>query len=86
MSDDRKPIQEVLPGMSLHPLGPSETAIEAFVLIKVRAADGEDTWSFRTSNALNRQELLGALIIQAKVLERDLVDEWVLDDEDQGES
>jgi len=62
--------------MEVHPLEPGETAIEAFVLIKVLDADGDTGWSYRTTNRLNREELLGALIVQVDVLRKELRDEW----------
>ncbi|GLH96378.1 hypothetical protein Pa4123_16520 [Phytohabitans aurantiacus] len=67
---------EVLRGLEIHPLDPGETAIEAFVLIKLLDAQGETSWSYRTTNRLNREELLGALIVQADVLRKELRDEW----------
>jgi len=69
-------VEQVLRGLELHPLEPDETAIEAFVLIKVLDADGEVGWSYRTTNRLNREELLGALIVQTDVLRKELRDEW----------
>jgi hypothetical protein len=43
------------------PLGAEETPTFAFFLIKTRSADGDESWSFRTSSAPNLEELLGAL-------------------------
>jgi hypothetical protein len=77
--EPRIPITEVLRGLEVHPLDPGETAIEAFVLIKVLDANGDTAWSYRTTNRLNREELLGALIVQVDVLRKELRDEW--DDE-----
>ena len=42
-------------------------ATEAFVLLKVLDADGDTAWSYRTTNRLNREELLGALTVQVDV-------------------
>jgi hypothetical protein len=74
--EERIAASEVLRGLELHPLGPSETAIEAFVLLKVLDADGDVGWSYRTTNRLNREELLGALTVQVDVLRKELRDEW----------
>jgi hypothetical protein len=42
-------------------------ATEAFVLLKVLDADGDTGWSYRTTNRLNREEMLGALTVQVDV-------------------
>ena len=73
------PIGEALAGLEVHPLEPGETAIEAFLLIKTIEPDGDTGWSYRTTNRLNREELLGALTVQVAVLTKELRDEW--DDE-----
>ncbi|GIH19932.1 hypothetical protein [Rugosimonospora africana] len=78
--EQRVPVTEVLRGLEVHPLEPGETALEAFVLIKLLDAQGDISWSYRTTNRLNREELLGALIVQADVLRKELRDEW--DDSD----
>jgi hypothetical protein len=74
--EQRVPVTEVLRGLEVHPLEPGETALEAFVLIKVLDAQGDISWSYRTTNRLNREELLGALIVQADVLRKELREEW----------
>jgi hypothetical protein len=74
--DVRVPIAEALSGLEVHPLEPGETAIEAFVLIKTIEAGGETGWAYRTTNRLNREELLGALVVQVAVLKKELRDEW----------
>jgi hypothetical protein len=74
--EQRVPVTEVLRGLEIHPLEPGETALEAFVLIKVLDASGDTGWSYRTTNRLNREELLGALIVQTDVLRKELRDEW----------
>ncbi|MBB4765611.1 hypothetical protein ACFQFC_15465 [Amorphoplanes digitatis] len=81
MSDDvRIPIGEALPGFALHPLEAGWTPLEAFVLIKCLDEDGGHSWSFRTTNPLNLEELLGALTVQVEVLRQKLVSQW--DDEE----
>jgi hypothetical protein len=74
--DERVPISEVLSGLNVHPLEPGETALEAFVLIKTLDAGGDPAWAYRTTNRLNREELLGALIVQVDVLRHELRSEW----------
>ena len=78
--DVRVPVAEVLSGLAIHPLEPGETAMEAFVLIKLLDAEGNPNWSYRTTNRLNREELLGALVVQVDLLRHELRHEW--DDDD----
>jgi len=52
-----------------------------FALVKYLEAGEEDDeqdrhWAFLASSTSNRVELLGALRIQAKILEDELVAEW----------
>jgi len=80
---DRRPIDEVLPGFSLHPLDDGWTPLQAFVLVKSLDNEGNTAWSFRTSEQLNLEELLGALTVQVGVLRRRLIDDWdELEDDD----
>jgi hypothetical protein len=79
--EPRVPVTEVLRGLEVHPLEPGETAIEAFVLMKILDSQGDTAWSYRTTNRLNREELLGALIVQVDVLRKELRDEWDDDDD-----
>jgi hypothetical protein len=74
--EQRVPVTEVLRGLEVHPLEAGETALEAFVLIKVLDTEGNTAWSYRTTNRLNREELLGALIVQTDLLRKELLDEW----------
>ncbi|MDX6230729.1 MAG: hypothetical protein QOI76_4119 [Frankiales bacterium] len=74
--EQRVPIAQVLSGLEIHPLDEGSTPIEAFVLIKALDDDGSPTWAYRTTNRLNREELLGALIVQTDVLRKELRDEW----------
>jgi hypothetical protein len=79
--DPRVAVAEVLRGLEIHPLESGATALEAFVLIKVLDAEGDASWCYRTTNRLNREELLGALVVQVDVLRKELRDEWDDDDE-----
>jgi hypothetical protein len=74
--DDRQPIDDVLPGFKLHPLSPGSTPLQAFVLVKSLDQDGQSAWSFRTSEPMNLEELLGALVVQVNVLKRKLTNYW----------
>ena len=78
-SGERISIGEVLPGLNIHPLLEGESAVEAFVLIKTSVRTGRrltSSWSYRTTKRLNREELLGALVVQVDVLRKELLDEW----------
>lgn len=88
MADDeeRIPIEQVLPGFKIHPLDDGLTPVQAFVLIKSHDEAGDPTWGFRTSKAFNLEELLGALVVQTRYLEKSLVREWEEDEaEDRGD-
>jgi hypothetical protein len=78
----RIPIGKALPGMRIHPLPVGWEPMSAFVLIKTRDENGRDAWSYRTTEAPNREELLGALIVQADLLRKELTDEWDEEDEE----
>jgi len=52
------------------------------VLVKSLDETGDAAWSFRTSEPLNLEELLGALTVQTEVLRRRLVRLWDNEDED----
>ncbi len=44
--------------------------------MKVLNSEGHTSWVYRTTNRLNREELLGALVVQVAVLKKELRDEW----------
>lgn len=75
MSEQRVEIGEVLAGLTIHPLDEGEKPTWAFVLVKVQGPESEG-WSFRTTSAPNREELLGALEVQVSILKKSLVKEW----------
>jgi hypothetical protein len=70
----RIPIEQALPGMALHPI--DEDPDFAFVLVRTRDEEGKVGWCYRTTAAPNREELLGALMVQVAILKRELRDEW----------
>jgi len=77
--NERIPIAEALPGLEVHALEPGWSPLEAFVLIKCLDEEGDRAWSYRTTNRLNREELLGALVVHADLLRKELVEEWESD-------
>ena len=82
--DERLPIEQVLPGHRLHPMDVGWTPLASFHLIKCLDDDGDVTWSFRTSEPLNLEELIGALVVQTETLRRKLVRQWEDDEPDRG--
>jgi hypothetical protein len=48
----------------------------AIVMVKCLDEAGRATWSFRTSEPVNLEELLGALTVQTELLRCRLLDEW----------
>ena len=51
-------------------------------MIKCLDAEGKSNWVYRTTSAPNREELLGALRVQVALLERELVDEYLVEDDE----
>lgn len=74
--DVRVPVADVLRGLEVHRLEDGWTPLEAFVLMKCLDEAGEPTWSYRTTHRLNREELLGALVVHVEVLRRELAGQW----------
>jgi hypothetical protein len=76
MSEERLPVEQVMVGMTLHPLPESWTPVEALVLIKCLDESGSSAWCYRTTAAPNREELFGALVVHTELLKRELLSEW----------
>jgi hypothetical protein len=83
MTDDRIPLEQALPGMQMHPLPNGWMPVEAFLLVKSMDEAGVSTWSYRTSNPLNREELLGVLTVQRRILLDELAAEFGDEQEDE---
>lgn len=62
--------------LTIEPLDEGDRVAWAFVLMKTEAADGNVSWSFRTTAPPNLEELLGALQVQVDLLRRRLLEEW----------
>jgi len=80
-NDERIPIGDALPGVGIHALEDDEGEVlsieSVFVLVKHCDALGETGWSYRTSAPPNKEELLGALTTHVRLLERELVADWI---------
>jgi hypothetical protein len=72
--DGRKPIEQVLAGLQLHPLPAGWTPLEGIVLVKCLDQEGHSSWAFRTTAGLNDEELLGALTVRTDLLRKELLE------------
>ena len=75
-NEERRPIEEVLPGMHLHPLEGGWRPVQAFVMIKCIDEDGDTTWAYRTTHSMNLEELLGVLTVHNDMLRKELLEVW----------
>jgi hypothetical protein len=72
----KKPIQEILPGAFLYPIDDDLRFDSAFILIRSIDSEGSVQWAYRSTRAINSEELLGALSVQVEILTRKLASEW----------
>lgn len=72
-SEARMPIGEALHGLRIMPMPEGWTPLEGIALVKCIDEDGDTTWALRTTDGINDEELLGALVIRTDLLRRDLV-------------
>lgn len=63
--------------LPLEPLLDDWTAIGVVALIKCIDRDGSESWSFRTSEDLNDEEVLGALTVRTEMAKAWLVEQHV---------
>jgi hypothetical protein len=80
--EPRLPAAEVLQGVGFHSLPDGSKIEQVYAVIKFRDTDNNVVWSYRTSSPPNREELLGALLIQVDLLRKELLDEWEPDQKD----
>ncbi|HZC99122.1 MAG TPA: hypothetical protein VFA46_02690 [Actinomycetes bacterium] len=73
----RKPIEQVLAGLQLHPLPEGWTPLEGIVLVKCLDQEGHPVWAFRTTGDLNDEELLGALTVRTDLLRKELLEAFI---------
>lgn len=72
---------EFFEGLEIYPLDEDLTPVEAFSVFQFEDEDSEIRWGYRTTPLPNREELLGALVVQATYLEEKLVANWDGSDE-----
>ena len=80
MSEEKRPVGEVLRGLSIGPLPDGWTAVDAYAMVKCLDPTGRAQWALRVTETINEEELLGALTMHVELLKRDMLDNW--DDED----
>ena len=78
--DDRKPIEQVLNGLRIHPLPDGWTPLEGIVLAKCLDEEGHPSWAFRTTAGLNDEELLGALTVRTDLLRKELLEAFSVEE------
>lgn len=76
--DEEEPIAigEALAGLKVVPLPEGWTGLAAIVLVKCLDDEGHSSWSFRVTDGLNEEELLGALTVRTDMLRRDLLESY----------
>jgi hypothetical protein len=74
IDDERRPIEQVLAGLQIHPLPDGWAPLEGIVLVKCLDPEGHPTWAFRTTAGLNEEELLGALTVRTDLLRKELLE------------
>jgi hypothetical protein len=72
VSEEFRPVAEVLPGVEIVGLGDGAIPLEAVVLVKALDAEGEMGWYTRYTKGLHSIEALGA-IRAAELLEQERV-------------
>jgi hypothetical protein len=76
MADISEPVGEVLRGLLIDPLPHSWTALDAVCMVKCLNEDGRPMWSYRATDGINDEELLGALVMAIELLKSDMLRSW----------
>jgi len=74
--EERVKGEELLRGLEFVSLPSGWSPLGAAVLVKCINEDGRVAWSFRTSDELNDEELLGALVLRTELMRRALADDY----------
>ena len=74
--EPKKPIEEVLRGLTIGALPEGWTPIDVVCVVKCLDPDGQPGWAIRQTESVNDHELLGTLVLEIETLKRDLLDEW----------
>jgi hypothetical protein len=76
MVEPPEPVGEVLRGLAIGPLPESWTALDAVCMVKCLNPDGHPMWSYRATDGINDEELLGALVMAIELLKSDMLSNW----------
>lgn len=80
---EAQPIGQVLGDeFRVPPLLPGWTALEGIVLVKCLNADGRSSWAFRETEGLNDEELIGALTVQLDLAQKQVVEMYESEDDE----
>jgi len=68
---------QLLRGLTFNALPIGWTPVDAIVLAKCLDEDGSPTWAFRTTDGVNDEELLGALVVRQELQRAKLLSEYI---------
>lgn len=68
--------QDMFRGMNLEALPEGWAPVGVVAMFKCLNEEGEATWAFRTSEDLNDEEVLGALVVRVELSKTSLVDAY----------
>jgi hypothetical protein len=74
--EGNQPIADVLRGLEIGPLPERWTPVEAVCIVKCLDVEGKPLWALRMTDGLNNTELLGALVIETSLLQKDMLEDW----------
>ena len=69
-------------GFVIAPLPEGWTPLEGVVLVKCLDDEGRSAWAFRTTDGVNDEELLGALLVRYELAKQETVDLYADSEED----
>jgi len=75
MTDKTTP-DNVLGGLEFDPLPAGWTPIGAVMMVKCLDEEGRPTWSFRTSEDMSDEEVLGALVVRTELQRQSLLEDY----------
>lgn len=79
---DAAPSEQLLAGLDFEPLPQGWTPVGAIVLVKCLDEQGSPSWSYRTTDGMNDEELLGALTVRQDILRKKLLSEYLAEEDE----
>ena len=73
---DRLPVEEVLRGLEISPMPERWTPVDAICIVKCLDTDGRPLWAMRMTEGINKEELLGTMVVQTGMLEKEMIEDW----------